>query len=472
MRRAGGWLTACVAVAVLGFPGGAAARPSYGQEAPAVSAPRADLGQLRSRVEGRFEVVVLRRGIVLVPKQKETGFNSVELADDGLVLIDGAPVTGRELRGRIPADAEVIAQLSFLDKEARRALFAPAAADPASASAPDAPADAAGQIDVSPPGEGWVERERYRRGGTRVRVGGDVWVKEDESVGDAVVAVFGTARVDGRVEGDVVAVLGSVRLGPRAVVRGDVVSVGGAVERARGSRVDGDINEVRVGFPAFGPVFHVRPWDNWRWFGSPFGGTTDLFATLLRMAIVGLFAAMIVALGAGPVRRVAGTAAADPWRAAVAGLAAQVFFVPVLVITVIVLAVSIIGIPILLLLPFALLAAVFALFMGLAGTGCAVGEALARRVGRPAPSLIASLVVGLALIWALTVIARFAGLAGQPVRFLIGFVLTVGFIVEYVAWTVGLGAVILSRFGRRGGRAMPPAPPVYDADGLPPTVSV
>lgn len=469
MRRASAWVTAVVAVTWLGLWGGDLS-PRLAAQETALSAARSGLQELKDRAEQRFEVVTLRRGIVLVPKQKEAAFNSVELADDGLVLVDGTAVTGRELRSRIPAHADLIAQLSFLDKAARRELFARTVEPPSAPEAAAATAEPPEAEETPAADEGWVERERYRRGGTRVRVGGDVWVKEDEAVGDAVVAVFGSARVDGRVEGDVVAVLGGVRLGPRAVVRGEVVSVGGAVERAKGARVDGDINEVRIGFPAFGPVFHVRPWDNWRWFGSPFGGTTDLFATLLRMAIVGLFAALIVAVSAGPVRRVAWTATADPWRSAVAGLAAQVFFVPILVITVIVLAVSIIGIPLLLLLPFALLAGVFALFMGFAGVGCAIGDAVTRRTGRSAPSLLVSLVIGLALVWALTVVARFAGLAGQPLRFVLGFVLTAGFIVEYVAWTVGLGAVLLSRFGRRG-RLGEPTPPPLEPDGLPPVLS-
>ena len=48
--------------------------------------------------------------------------------------------------------------------------------------------------------------------------------------------------------------------------------------------------------------------------------------------------------------------------------------------------------------------------------------------------------VGLAVVFALTVIARFAGLAGLPVRVVLGTVLVVGFLVEYVAWTVGSAA--------------------------------
>ena len=51
---------------------------------------------------------------------------------------------------------------------------------------------------------------------------------------DQAVAVFGSVRVDGKVDDQVVAVFGSVVLGNDAVVGGDVVSVGGRVIRNRG----------------------------------------------------------------------------------------------------------------------------------------------------------------------------------------------------------------------------------------------
>ncbi len=454
-------LGACVAAGFVVMTGGAAAAA---QEPGA-----AELRKLKAAVEDRFQIVTLRRGLVLVPRAASPAYNNIELTDDGLVLIDGTAVTGRELRARVTDGADVVVQLTFLDADTRRALVAKAPAravpPPASPAGPAEPAVPAPPA-VTPPeppdapaaDDGWVERSRSRRGGARVRVGGDVWVKEDETAGDAVVAVFGDARVDGRVDGDVVAVLGGVTLGPKADIRGNVVAVGGAVERAAGARVDGDLNEVRIGFPSTGPWFRIRPWQNWHWWGSPFGASTDLLASLMRMAIIGLFVALIALAGGAPVRRVSGVVTHEPWRAALAGLFAQIFFVPLLVITVVVLVVSIIGIPLLLLVPFGLLALVFALFLGFAGAASAIGDALARRSGRTAPPVLVSLAAGLAVIWGLTLVARFVGLAGDPLRVVISVVLTAGFLIEYVAWTVGLGAVLLSRFGRRGA-PVPPGPP-------------
>jgi hypothetical protein len=180
-------------------------------------------------------------------------------------------------------------------------------------------------------------------------------------------------------------------------------------------------------------------------------------ATFVRVGLVGLLAALMIAVLPAPVRRVADRVATEPWRAGFVGLAAQLLFVPLLVITVVVLAVSIIGIPLLLLVPFGLMAVALALVMGFAGSACAVGRWIGERAGSGMPGLLVSLVVGLAVVFALTVIARFLGLAGLPVGVILGSVLAAGFFVEYVAWTVGLGGVLLSRFGRRDAPAAVPS---------------
>lgn len=458
---------------------GWAVPPTLAQPRAVVPDERPELRALRSRIDDRFNVMTIRTGLVLVPRRATRSYSNIELADDGVILVDGTAVTGRELRARVP-DADLVAQLSYLDADTRRAMFAPAVRSdqegprtplepPSPAATPAAPEAAAPPEPRVLPG-GWIERERYRRGGARVRIGGDVWVRADENVGDAVVAIFGSAHVDGRVDGDVVAVGGRVVLGPRADVRGNAVSIGGGVDRDPGARIQGDLTEVRIGSPSFGPFIRVLPWHDWRWFGRPFGGAAALFGSLMRMAVLGLLVTMIVAFGGRAVRRVGGMAAADPWRSALAGLAAQIFFFPLLVVTIIVLAVSIIGIPLLLLVPFGLLAVLFGLILGFAGVGWALGQAVGRRAGGTGPGLFVSLVLGLTLIWALTVIARFVGLAGGPVHLAAGAILVAGFVIEYAAWTVGLGAVLLSRFGRRGaapernaGTTPPAVPPAFDA---------
>jgi hypothetical protein len=450
-------LVVLATAAIGGGTGVSAGQPA--DRASAATASRTALQQLRDRAERRFQVIEVRRGMLLVPKAEAARARTIDI-NDGQVAVDGVPLTGRELRDRLGEDADLVAQLSFLDADGRRAFFAGATAAPAPPVLPE-PAVAA---PAEPKEAGWSEVGRYRHGGARVRFGGDVTVAEDEVIGDDVVAILGSARVDGRVDGNVVAVGGSIHLGPKASVRGDVTAVGGSVERADGTEVSGQINEIRIGRPTFGPFVNVHPWRDWHWFGdtvrNPFGGSFDLMATLVRVGLVGLLAALMIAVVPTPVRRVADRVATEPWRSGFVGLAAQLLFVPLLVITVVILAVSIIGIPLLLLVPFALIAVAIALVMGFAGSACALGRWIGSRAGGGVPGLLVSLVVGVAVVFALTIIARFLGLAGLPVGILLGAVLAVGFFVEYVAWTVGLGGLLLSRFGRRDAPGAVPSIPV------------
>jgi hypothetical protein len=449
---------AFLASAAVGLdPAAALSQPAGSARAQAAARP--ELQQLRERAERRFQVIEVRYGMILVPKADRVRARNIDL-NEGQVLVDGVPCTGRELRERLGDDADLVAQLSFLDAAGRRAFFAGAPPAPAAPAAPAPPAAAAEE----PKEGGWTEVARYRHGGARVRFGGDVAVAEDEAIDDDVVAILGSARVNGRVDGNVVAVAGSIHLGPKANVRGDVTAVGGSVERADGTVVTGQINEIQIARPRFGPIMSIRPWREWHWFGdtvrNPFGGSVDLVATLVRIGLVGLLAALMVAVLPVPVQRVSDRVAAEPWRAGFVGLAAQLLFVPLLVITVVILAVSIIGIPLLLLVPFGLIAVAVALIMGFAGASCAIGRWIGQRAGSGVPGLLVSLVIGLAVVFALSVIVRFAGLAGLPVRIVLGAVLVAGFLVEYVAWTVGLGGVLLSRFGRRDAHAAVPSIPI------------
>ena len=462
MRTRGIALAILAAAAV-----GLAPAPVLAQPAGAVrgeGAARPELQLLRERAERRFQVLEVRRGMILVPKSDAAPARTIDI-NDGQVAVDGVPLTGRELRDRLGDDADLVAQLSFLDAAGRRAFFAGAPAAPAAPVAPSPsgpPAAAAAAAAAEPKAERWTEVARYRHGGARVRFGGDVTVAEDEAIGDDVVAILGSARVDGRVDGNVVAVAGSIHLGPKANVRGDVTAVGGSVERESGTIVNGQINEIQIARPRFGPIMSIRPWREWHWFSdtvhNPFGGSVDLVATLVRVGLVGLLAALMVAVLPAPVQRVADRVAAEPWRAGFVGLAAQFLFVPLLVITVVVLAVSIIGIPLLLLVPFGLIAVGVGLVMGFAGTACAVGRWIGQRAGSGMPGLLVAMVVGLAVVFALTIIAKFLGVTGIPAGIVLGSVLAVGFLIEYVAWTVGLGGVLLSRFGRRESHAVPSIP--------------
>jgi len=97
----------------------------------------------------------------------------------------------------------------------------------------------------------------YGRSGDQVHFAQSIVVSEDETVGNLVcigcsihmagtsqdiVAIGGSIQVDGRVEGDTVAMGGAVRLGENASVAGDVVSVGGRIWRDPNAIIKGDVS--------------------------------------------------------------------------------------------------------------------------------------------------------------------------------------------------------------------------------------
>src|SRR5829696_250452 len=259
-------------------------------QSPSPASAAADVSPAtRSQALDRFRVLVIRDGLVLTPRQGDG--KTIEISN-GSIALDGTPVSGSELRDALGTDADVVIQLSYASADALRAAFAPPAA-PAAPSAPAAPEPAAtrGGAEApeppSPPTPPVPDREWRRKSGAKVNVFGSVDVAEDERVTEAVVAIGGDVDVRGYVDDDVVAVLGSVRLGPRAVVRGSVTSVGGRITQERGAEVRGDVNEVRL---SGGPWHHAG--GHWApWFGRDmFSGWFSLLATLLRIGLVMLLA--------------------------------------------------------------------------------------------------------------------------------------------------------------------------------------
>ncbi len=78
------------------------------------------------------------------------------------------------------------------------------------------------------------------------RFWGDVSIESDEFIRGDVVTLRGTIHVQGEVDGDVVAVFGSVELDSTAYVNGDVVSVGGKIYRSKGAMVGGDLVQTSI----------------------------------------------------------------------------------------------------------------------------------------------------------------------------------------------------------------------------------
>jgi hypothetical protein len=416
--------------------------------APLLHAQPDEVTELRGRLRERYDIAALQDGVGLIPRQGDPRIGIIRIRD-GAVAINGEELTGRELRERLGADADLVLRVSYLDAAQQRQLAAPEAPAPAAAGGtPSQPA--AGGAPSPQPDSAPVRR--VRRQGEVVRLGGDVRVERDEHVENEVVVVFGSAQVDGEVDGDVTVVMGSLSLGADAIVHGDVNVIGGSLNRAATARIDGDIHNVGSGRAGGAPRRMgeiVRNAFVWR--------VGSLVTTLLRMAMLLLLTLVVVAFGPQAVERIADRTAIDPLRAGLIGFFAELLFFPVVVVTVVVLAVSIVGIPLLLLVPFGILLALLVLLVGFTGVAYQIGRTLHARFGWTGRGAYASVALGVLAIGGTALLARSAALIGGD---LFGIPLVaLGFVLEYAAWTIGFGAAILVWLrGRRGGLHVPALP--------------
>ncbi len=424
------------------------------------------LGELRDRVERRYQVLPIQNGVVLMPRYR-TDVQSIELAN-GSIGIDGEPVTGAELTERIGDDAQDITRLSFMDTTTRRVLFGIGPPPTTDAAAIDeTAAGATGEADEAQDDEDHEGATFISEEGDQVRVGGSVNVPAGRHVEGDVVAVGGSARVDGHVDGSVVAVGGSVRLGPNAVVEGEVTSVGGTIHRAPGAVVHGAVNEV-----AFGPNIDIHP----QWGFSPIiGNIGGLIGTVLWIAFLAFIVALLFLLGRGPIERMEYRMATSAWKATAIGLVAWLLLIPVLVLTVVILAISIIGIPLLLVIPFALLALKIGILLGFVAVAKYVGHEAERRFGWEHTNPYLSILVGVGFLSVLLLFGSALGLIGGPFGVFGVILMVIGIVIQFAALTIGFGLFLLTRFGTRynwGNGETPERPasqPVPAPSGFAPT---
>lgn len=410
-----------------------------------VHAQTATAGELRTQLAGKYDVVPLQQGIALVPKAASARVRMIQIVN-GAVTVDGDTLTAAQLRDRLGADAPAVIQLTYLSAAEQRELASPDAA----ASTPGVPAPAPAPAVTPAPAPETPVRSVERRGDI-VRIGGGaVTVAENERVEGDVVAIGGPVTINGEVTGDVVAVTGGLTLGPRAVVRGEVTAVGGPFKRDPQAQVMGKVNEVGIDVNGQSiPPYRINPRN--LIFGPLASRVGNLTATLARVLMFMLFVLIVTAVGQRPVQQIAARIAAEPLRAGLVGLLAEILFVPVLVVSIVALVISIIGIPLLLLVPFAIILLGVIMLVGFTSAATIVGgwtldrfpvrRSLGEGGGRTERNPYLVVAIGLVVIAGLTLIGRLFALAvggfGAPLY-------VVGYLVEYLAWTVGFGAAILA----------------------------
>ena len=419
-----------------------------------VHAQTTTAAELRTQLAGKYDIVALQQGIALVPKGANSPIKMVQVIN-GAVTVDGDTLTAAQLRQRLGADADSIIQLTYLSAAEQRQLATPegaaAAAPGATPSTAGAPPSTTPPITPPPPAPEPDTSRTVRRDDV-IRIGGGaVNVAANERVEGDVVSIGGPVSVDGEVTGDVVAVGGGLTLGPRAVVRGEVTAVGGPFKRDPQAQVYGKVNEVGIGAngQTIPPQFSLGNLI----FGSIASRVSRLTTTIVRVLMFVLFALIVTAVGYRHVQQIGSHIVAEPLRAGLVGLLAEILFVPVLVVTIVALVISIIGIPLLILVPFGIILVGLIMLVGYTATAHIAGGWVLDRIGRTERNPYLVVAAGIVVIAGLTLLGRLAALAvgglGAPLYF-------AGYVVEYLAWTVGFGAAIQTWIQMRRGPSVPP----------------
>ena len=312
----------------------------------------------------------------------------------------------------------------------------------------------------------------------RVHFDEDVTVERGTTEERTLVVIGGTARIEGRVEGDVVVVGGAldlrddgridgqVRIADARVIRNEGTVRGGIVdvleserevEAELRARLRGEVEEqvrddlrrelrdISRGHDSFSIMAPFRP------LLQAVGGIAESLVSILVLAIVG---ALVLAFGGPHLDVIAETARRTPGRAAMVGLAGTVLLIPVWVIGAVALAVTIIFIPVAIAwLPLFPMAAAFAAVVGYLAVARNAGEWLAESeypwTGwiRKSNGFV-SLVGGLFGLSAAVIAGHVLSIA-PFLGFFAGLLFFVGGLISVAAVQIGFGAVILTRAGRR-----------------------
>lgn len=273
-------------------------------------------------------------------------------------------------------------------------------------------------------------------------------VQASEHLSGDIASWHGPLEISGTVDGNAAAIGGDVVLLPGGHVRGDALSVGGQVKLAGGT-VDGEMRSISAF--SVGPLAGAQL--------TPTQATRRSLSLAVACYLILVAMALAVSFFArGHLETIGSTIRTDFTRSFLFGLLGEIAVVPLFLLSVVALAITIVGI---LLIPFAVVAFALgvmgALALGFLAMSLLAGDAIMRgdtAAGYARP-VVSHLITGLSLflvLWLLDSASAYAGIIGSVLRLL-------AFLSTWIAATVGLGAVIVTRGGTRTAARVPRVPP-------------
>ncbi len=265
-----------------------------------------------------------------------------------------------------------------------------------------------------------------------VKVGESVYVPAGDVVAGDVVVFGGNAIIEGTVAGSVVVLGGEIRARRGSEIKGDIVAIGGTIQEDEDVVIRGE--RILIGGVA-----------------GRIGDKLDISARGLRvlfvavLLFVGLVLCFITLLFLrGRVVRASEHVSAHLLKCFGAGVLAWILISFALLVVMIPLIITIVGIPLAVILGMSWFGVVT-----IAGTVFvyALGRSIAVRTGGDTGDFV-RLAIGLAVLVIPSVIAFMIDAVGGPAGITI-FFHAVSFLLWSFGFLVGLGAIVLSRFGTR-----------------------
>jgi len=283
--------------------------------------------------------------------------------------------------------------------------------------------------------------------GDLVVFGGSATIEKGAKVEGNTVIIGGSLIVDGEVSGDVAIVGGAVTLGAESHVYGNLSTVGAVLTRADGSLVDGEIFNTATSWKKVEnqpttpqPLIPITPQVSFDF--KPFWSFANVFGQAVALGVL----AMLVLLFLVPhTQRVGQAIVGQPFIAGTLGLL-TVILTPLVLLLLIV---TILLIPVALV---AVIALALAAIFGWIALGLEIGQRFTAAIKQQwHPSLAAGLGTFLLVL----------------VVNAIGLIACVGWLAPFLVTILGIGGVIMTRFGARPAESPvaaiatnPPADPV------------
>jgi hypothetical protein len=305
-------------------------------------------------------------------------------------------------------------------------------------------------------------------GDERVSIGEDLTIAAEDTIPDDAIAITsdltvhglvqgdavcisGVLFVTGTVEGDAVGIGGNVDVDSTAVINGDLVCIGGKLTKMPGAAVAGEI--VNIPMPLIRPFLHHAL----KFVGkgkretiiiknhpvSGFGRRiAAFFLYLVKLVALIVFIFLILLFFRGGVERVSDAIANHFWKSALAGFIGIIIILPLSLL----LLVLIIGIP---LIPLLWIAVIAGMIFGFACITYTIGKIAAEKKGWKDKSPYVLALIGLVVVEIISFLGNLVMLPGGHFVAIAGVIKVIGFIISYLAWMIGFGGVILTRFGAK-----------------------